>query len=58
MMFQQSHRPKNPDNMEKYMELIDKLANSVQFWKMGCNMDPEAALVSYEAMSRERKENG
>ena len=58
MLFQQSQRPQNPSNMAKYMELIDKLANGVQFWKMGCNMDPEAALVSYEAMSRERKENG
>lgn len=56
MLFQQSQRPQNPANMAKYMELIDRLANSVQFWKMGCNMDPEAALVSYEAMSRERKE--
>lgn len=55
MLFQQSQRPQNPANMAKYMELIDKLANGVQFWKMGCNMDPEAALVSYEAMSGGRK---
>ena len=56
MLFQQSQRPRNPANMPKYMELVDKLANSVEFYRMGCNMDPEAALVSYEAMSRGRKE--
>ena len=57
MLFQQSQRPRNPANMPKYMELIDRLANSVEFYRMGCNMDPEAALISYEAMSRERKDD-
>jgi len=56
MLFQQSQRPQNPVNMPKYMELIDRLANSVEFYRMGCNMDPEAARISYEAMSRERKD--
>ena len=56
MLFQQSQRPQNPANMPKYMELIDKLANGVEFYRMGCNMDPEAARISYEAMSRERKD--
>lgn len=57
MLFQQSQRPQNPANMEKYMELIDKLANGVELWKMGCNMDPEAAVIAYEAMSGKRKED-
>ena len=57
MLFQQSQRPQNPANLAKYMELVDKLANSVEFYRMGCNMDPEAALVSYEAMSRGRKDD-
>lgn len=57
MLFQQSQRPQNPANMPKYMELIDKLTNSVEFYRMGCNMDPEAAHISYEAMSRKRKDD-
>ena len=57
MLFQQSQRPQNPANMPKYMELIDKLANGVEFYRMGCNMDPEAALISYEAMSGDRKDD-
>ena len=56
MLFQQSQRPQNPANLAKYMELVDKLANSVDFYRLGCNMDPEAARVSYEAMSQGRKD--
>lgn len=56
MLFQQSQRPQNPANLAKYMELVDKLANSVEFYRLGCNMDPEAARVSYEAMSQGRKD--
>ena len=36
------------------MELInelDRLARGVALYRMQCNMDPEAALVSYRAMS-------
>ena len=57
MLFQQSQRPQNPVNMPKYMELIDRLANSIEFYRMGCNMDPEAARISYEAMSGDRKDD-
>lgn len=56
MLFQQSQRPQDPANMAKYMELVDELANSVEFYRLGCNMDPEAARISYEAMSQGRKD--
>lgn len=52
MLFQQSSRPQNFRLMPKYMELVDRLANSVEFYRLQCNMDPEAARVSYEAMSQ------
>lgn len=52
MLIQQSSRPKNPDLMPKYMELLDGLARGVRFYKLSCNMDPEAARVSYEEMAR------
>ena len=42
--------------MPKYMELVDKLAGSVEFYRLACNMEPRAAVVSYEAMSGLRKE--
>ena len=51
MLFQQSSRPMNRMLMPKYMELVDRLANSVEFYRLKCNMSPEAARVSYEGMS-------
>ena len=47
MVFQQTYRPKN---LGKYMEIIDKLAGRVEFYRLHCNMTPEAAQVAYEAM--------
>lgn len=55
MLFQQSQRPQRPENLPKYMELIDRLAASVPLYRMACNMDPQAAVVSYEAMSGKRQ---
>lgn len=53
MLLQQSNRPMNRQLMPKYMELLDKLSGSVNFYRLACNMDPEAARISYEAMSGE-----
>ena len=56
MLFQQSQRPQNRANLLKYMDLVDKLAQKTAFYRMACNMDPQAAVVAYTAMSGERKE--
>ena len=50
MLFQQSARPRNPGLMGKYMELVDRLAAGVEFYRMKCTMSPEAARMAYEAM--------
>ena len=47
----QTARSKSPVMMEKLLVLMDKLLEKVPVWKMKCNMDPAAALVSYNAMS-------
>lgn len=54
MLLQQSHRPGNAVNMLHYMDLLDKLAKLVDFYHLECNMNPEAALLSYEVMSGEK----
>ena len=53
MLFQQSHRPANPRLMEKYLELLDALTEGVAFYRLQCNMDPQAAVLAYETMSGE-----
>ena len=56
MLMQQSNRPRQAALMPKYMELIDALARKTKFYRMACNMDPEAARLAYETMSDTRKE--
>ncbi|MBQ2927267.1 MAG: hypothetical protein IJD98_01705 [Oscillospiraceae bacterium] len=51
MLLQQSSRPQDPGLMPKYLELVDDVARKTAFWKMQCTVDPQAAVVAYEAMS-------
>ena len=50
MLLQQSYRPSDAAAMNKTLTLIDRLAETVGLWRLGCNMDIEAAKVAYEAM--------
>ena len=51
MLLQQSNRPLDPRKMPQYMELLDQLSAGVKFYRLECNMDPEAALVAFEGMN-------
>ena len=51
-ILKQINRPKAKVYREKLLELLDKLITQVPVWKLHCNMDPEAADVSYEAMHK------
>lgn len=50
MLLQQTYRPADEESMQKTLTLIDRLADSVNLWKLSCNMDIEAARVAYNAM--------
>lgn len=50
-ILKQVNRPKQKEYREKLLELLDKLITQVPVWKLRCNMEPEAAEVSYQAMS-------
>ena len=56
MLLQQSNRPKQPQLMLKYMELLEGIAGKTAFYRLKCNTDPEAAQVSFRAMSGNEKE--
>ena len=56
MLVQQSNRPLSGKWMPKYLEMLDKLAGGVAFYCLACNMEPQAALVSYQAMSGRGKD--
>lgn len=48
----QTTRARNPEFMGKMLALLDRLLTEVPVWRMECNMDPAAAVMSHEAMSR------
>ena len=50
----QTYRPADAAALIKTMELIDRLAAAVKLYRLGCNMEPEAARVAYNAMKGEQ----
>lgn len=52
MLLQQVYRPRDREAMAKTLLLIDRLAAAVELYQLGCNMELEAARLSYEGMKR------
>ena len=50
-ILEQTVRPRDPAMMGKLLDILDRLMTSVPVWKLECNMEPEAAHTSYNAMS-------
>ncbi len=50
LLLQQTYRPLDPRELAKTLELLDRLTFSVELYKLNCNMEPDAARVSYEGM--------
>ena len=41
-----------PERIPTFDQLAQKLSDRIPFWHLQCNMDPDAARISYETMSR------
>ena len=52
MLLHQGCPPEEESRMGKYRSLVESLAATVSLWNMDCNLDPQAARVSWEAMSQ------
>ena len=50
MLLQQVYRPADAAALIKTLALVESLAASVSLWRLGCNMDIEAAQIAYNAM--------
>lgn len=55
-LLEQVVRPNNPMLRTLVLEILDKLIAQVSVWRLKCNMNPDAARVSYRAMSGYEKE--
>lgn len=51
MLRRQAHTPTDEVLRGSALSLVDKLAENVPLWEMYCNTEPDAARVSYLAMS-------
>jgi len=49
-LLQQVYRPGDREALVKTLDLIGRLSESVRFYRLSCNMDPQAAVTAYEAM--------
>ena len=56
MLIQQSNRPQRPALLPKYLDILESISQKIDFYRMKCNMDPEAAQIAYQTMSGYVKE--
>ena len=54
MLIQQIHKPQDKEKMRHLLMLLDRLKGRVRFYRLSCNMEPEAALCAYEGMAEKR----
>lgn len=50
MLLQQTYRTHNPADMPKTLTLVSRMADTVKLYRLGCNMEQEAAKIAYEGM--------
>mgnify|MGYP002767100344 CR=1 FL=1 len=50
LVVQQTNRSLSADGMKQTLSLIDRMLHVVPVYRLGCNMDIEAAMVAYEGM--------
>lgn len=53
VLLQQSYRPETGERMLRVMELLDTLGKNVRLYRLGCNMEPEAAEIAYQGMQED-----
>ena len=56
MIVQQTNRSLSADGMKQTLSLIDHMLNVMPVYRLGCNMNIEAARVVYEGMNRLKKQ--
>lgn len=50
LIIAQTYRPEERSALEKTLQLVGKLGESVNFYALACNLDPDAARVAKEGM--------
>ena len=53
LLLQQTYSPEDPAAMAQTLAIVERLSRKVQLFKLGCNMDPEAAEVAFRGINFE-----
>ena len=53
LLLKYTFRPEDPVRMLDVLNTVTKILSCCDFWTLKCNMNPEAAKLSYETMSQE-----
>lgn len=53
-IFHQLLIPREEEDMNRFMDMIDRMITTIDCYLLQCNMDPEAALVAYQAMGENK----
>lgn len=53
-LFKQTHKTSG-SNVAYVMAKLDEISSKVELYSLGCNMDPEAAIVAYKGMNKSLK---
>lgn len=52
MLMQQSFRTGTPAGMMRLLDMLEQIIDKTNIYRLGCNMEPEAAHVSYDGMQK------
>ena len=50
VLISQTHRPAEPQALIRTLELIGRVGGMTRLYRLGCNMEPEAAQISFHAL--------
>lgn len=53
-LYKQTHKTSG-NNIAYIMSKLDEISSNVELYHLGCNMDPEAAIVAYKGMNKTLK---
>ena len=52
MLLHQRRHPLDPGKLTRLEEMVEELACRTPLWAMECNLDPKAAQVAFDTMSK------
>ena len=55
-LLQQCYWPEDGAKMDKTLTLLERLSRTVKLYRLGCNMEREAALIAYQGMQEDSYE--